>query len=142
MERDEGEDKINGQSRRREGMAGRRIRISGRTGIRRIRRRFLHLFLCSRNPLTSTTVSTVQTQLIVPDETHGLSSRHLQTIAIVAFSTVTGASASTTKSHCLQTSSNPQQTLLQLAARKAKLSALPDKKREVIQEQQKRRRLD
>ena len=54
----------------------------------------------------------------------------------MAFSAVAGGGAST-KAHRLQTSSNPQQALSQLAARKEKLSTLPDSQREAIQEQQK-----
>lgn len=79
----------------------------------------------------------LQTQLIVPDESHTSKQRQgpQSSLTNVSFSAIVGSSS--TKGQRLKTTANPQQALEQLAARKEKLSAMPDEKREAIQERQK-----
>jgi Surfeit locus protein 6 len=79
----------------------------------------------------------LQTQLIVPDESHASKQRQgpLSSVTSVSFSAIVGSSS--TRGQRLKTTSNPQQALEQLAARKEKLAAMPDEKREAIQERQK-----
>lgn len=78
-----------------------------------------------------------KTQLIVPDESHTSKQRQgpQSSLTNVSFSAIVGSSS--TKGQRLKTTANPQQALEQLAARKEKLSAMPDEKREAIQERQK-----
>ncbi|KAF9446466.1 SURF6-domain-containing protein [Macrolepiota fuliginosa MF-IS2] len=79
-----------------------------------------------------------KTQLLVPDYASSLSqkagpqSKH----ATVTFGNIAGQSSSK-KSDRLKTTSDPQQALEQLAARKEKLAALPEEKRRAIEEKEK-----
>ncbi|KAG5643418.1 hypothetical protein DXG03_000962 [Asterophora parasitica] len=76
-----------------------------------------------------------KTQLLVPEDTsrQGAGSGPQASLTTVAFSTLAGSSASKKAAH-LKTTSNPQQALEQLAARKEKLAALPEEKRKAIEE--------
>ena len=58
-------------------------------------------------------------------------------MATVAFSSITGSSSISKKAQNLKTTSNPQQALEQLAARKEKLAAMPEDKRKTIEEKDK-----
>ena len=80
----------------------------------------------------STHLVSSQSQLIVPEpQRHGAP----ETLTNVAFSAVAGSSSK--KAHLLKTASNPSQALEQLAARKAKLAALPEDKRKMMEERDK-----
>ncbi|KAG6853527.1 hypothetical protein C0991_003447 [Blastosporella zonata] len=70
-----------------------------------------------------------KTQLLVPEETSRMGS-----LATVAFSSLTGAQPSAKKAQHLKTTTNPQQALEQLAARKERLASMPEEKRRAIAE--------
>ncbi|KAG6906767.1 hypothetical protein DXG01_012243 [Tephrocybe rancida] len=70
-----------------------------------------------------------KTQLLVPEENPRLAASH----ATVTFSALAGAAA-TKKAQHLKTTTNPQQALEQLAARKERLAAMPEDKRRAIAE--------
>ncbi|KAF8066860.1 surfeit locus protein 6-domain-containing protein [Lyophyllum atratum] len=99
----------------------------------------VHLFLFQFDCLSHVYPPyTVQTQLLVPDADsrqaqHGPQS----TLTTVAFSSLTGDSSKKAQQLKKATSSNAQQALEQLSARKEKLSSLPAEKRKEIEEREK-----
>ncbi|KAF9262726.1 hypothetical protein L218DRAFT_973368 [Marasmius fiardii PR-910] len=80
------------------------------------------------------------TQLLVPDPISSvLSSNPKSKLTNVAFSSITqsnGAGPSNPRNARLKTTSDPNQALSQLAARKEKLALLPDEKRKAVEEKE------
>ncbi|KXN85271.1 Surfeit locus protein 6 [Leucoagaricus sp. SymC.cos] len=82
--------------------------------------------------------NSTKTQLLVPDNTDPRT-RHTgpeSKVTNVTFGNIVGQSSSK-KTDKLKTTSDPQQALEQLAARKAKLAELPEGKRKAIEEKEK-----
>ncbi|KAG6830855.1 hypothetical protein H0H87_006915 [Tephrocybe sp. NHM501043] len=70
-----------------------------------------------------------KTQLLVPEE-----NTRVGAMTTVAYSSLAGSASSAKKAQHLKTTANPQQALEQLAARKERLAAMPEEKRQGILE--------